>query len=99
MTILTQTSGGNWSREVTISAGGKWRKCTQQNVPLAVAEHYAAVQIGKGRKTEIRPGNPCEDGQPGYQVWAYISRNRVVMVHASRAECEAAGKTPGKCNE
>lgn len=96
---LKKTKSGNWAKETTLSAGGKWRKCTDRNVPLEVAEKFAAVQIAKGRKTEIRAARPCADDQPGFQVWAYISRGRQVMQHASSAECLAAGVSPGRCNQ
>lgn len=95
---LTKTNSGNWAKEVTITGGGKWRKCTMNNVPAEVAETYAEVQRSKGRKTEIRPANPCKDGQPGFQVWAYFGKNKVVMQHASAEECIAAGVEPGPCN-
>lgn len=96
---LTKTNSGNWAKETTITAGGKWRKCTLHNVPKAIAEHFLSVQVGKGRKAEIREGGKvCEDGSPGFQVWAYITKRKNVMVHASDEECRNAGVLPGPEN-
>lgn len=97
--MLTQTKSGNWAKEIQITAGGKWRKCTLHNVPLEVAQAYEQTHKAKGRKTEIRKAKPLSDGQDGYQLFAYIAKKKTVMTHATAAECVAAGVKPGKMNE
>jgi hypothetical protein len=88
----------NWGIEVHITAGGKWRKCTIHNVPLASAERQAAIQRSKGRKTEIRKGKDLPDGQDGYQVWAYVCKKKPVLHMATKEDCIKAGVEPGPAN-
>ncbi|MEQ8636926.1 hypothetical protein [Gimesia maris] len=88
----------NWGIEAHITAGGKWRKTTLHNVPLASAEREAQVHITKGRKTEIRKGKSLPDGQDGYQVWAYICKKKSVLHMATKDDCLKAGVTPGPSN-
>jgi hypothetical protein len=88
----------NWGKEVHITAGGKWRKCTLHNVPLDVAKAYEQTHKAKGRKTEIRKGKSLPDGQDGYQLYAYVCKKKPVLQMASKTECLAAGVTPGPSN-
>jgi hypothetical protein len=90
---LTKTSGGSYGKAETISAGGKWRFCGFRPT-TGNAEIFAQVHRDKGRKVKI---SPAASGH-GYRIEAYIEKRRSIMVHASAAECIAAGVAPGPCN-
>jgi hypothetical protein len=49
---LSQTKSGNYAKQITISAGGKWRFCGNYGT-LAQAQAAAAVHAAKGRQTWI----------------------------------------------
>lgn len=52
MPRLTKTNGGNWAKEITITAGGKWRFVGNFG-SLAAAKAAAEIQRAKGRKVEV----------------------------------------------
>jgi hypothetical protein len=72
-----RTRSGKLAREVTITAGGKWRFC-RNCATLTAAETEAATHRAKGRKTRITPR-----AKGGYQVHAYIARHRQIMQHVN----------------
>lgn len=135
--MLTKTNSGNYAKEITKTAGGKW--CFVGNfATLEQAEAAAQTQRDQGRKVEVteeetsKSGSkkcheravakaineavdrglrgdelravaaaikPLPVGHGFYRVEAYICRRKQVMVHATREECLAAGKVPGRCND
>ena len=58
---LTQTNSGNWAKEVTITAGGKW--CFVGNFATAEqAEAAAQTQRDQGRKVSVTEEETSKSG-------------------------------------
>jgi len=89
---LSKTNAGNWARHSTITGGGKWR-FVANCASAEQAESVASAQRDKGRKIKIEQRGPEK-----WRVEAYIARHREVMIHATVAQCAAAGVRPGPCN-
>ena len=104
---LVKTHTGNHAKQVTITAGGKWRFCGNF-ATKEQADAAAAVHANKGRKIsvteEVTSKNQAkkhnvEIGRIFFRVEAYIEKKKQVMVHATAAECAAAGRSPGPMND
>ena len=107
---LFKTKSGNVAKEIRISAGGKWRFCgnfAKNQTGRAKARAMRDVHAAKGRPVRLEAGYTSRNqakkyGVPEDRVYlrldAYIEKFRVVGVHATLQECEAAGRTPGPCN-
>lgn len=58
---LTKTNGGNWAKEVRITAGGKWRFCGNF-ATLEQAEAHAATHRRLGREVTVTEEETSKSG-------------------------------------
>lgn len=74
------------------------KKCHERAVAKAIEEAVGRGLVGDELKAVADAVKPLPLGTVYFRVEAYIEKRKWVMIHASEAECDAAGKTPGKCN-
>lgn len=78
MMKLTQTNSGNWAKEVTVTAGGKWSFVGNFGT-LAAAESAAETQRAQGRKTEVTEEETSKNQEKKHRGFATNYREGVYV--------------------
>lgn len=94
-----QESKGRKARVIeaqTSKSGAK--KLHERTVAKAVEQATSEGKRGEELRAVAASVLPLPIGAIYWRVEAYITHHKQALTHASAAECEAAGKVPGKCN-